>query len=590
MFDKVYFDQISFDGSATPDIVSYQAHLTAISRTPVTLVVMTLDFCGRTFGVNPCFATGTPCYNTFRTCTFKSAFLRQSRDYKFTSADTPLPFSSGERPYLAGVKYLPTEIKTNLTIAGRVSVEFYDEPDSDVSIDPYIAQRTSVQGTFFRKLLARNPNYKGRLVRISEGFLGLAEADFRQRWIGVIENIEINKNGSVKVEIVDLLKSIGNIEIPPKMDIKNLTDITTTATAITLTTVSGLSSPSGHVRIGDEIIHYTGLDTATNQLTGCARGHFGTIAYAHKANVKVQRVRHYPLANGFNILKEMLLTDAGLPAGHVDSTAFDYWRDWPGGEVSFSAIVSEPTKLDKLYFEIVDLLDCKSWVGEDLRVTIRRNIPNEPGRGYFTLTDEASIMDASTEVDLNEKSRLTRIMLYWDKTTLGEVDEIKEYNRLDIVVDADAESANEYNEVIEKVIYSRWLRSGLMEEGLLTTFIRNTLTRQLFRQRNAQPLINMDIELKDSDILTGSYCRVSTDETTYIDGSPVSNEIFQIVRRDFRGSKINMRLLKLPLEKWGFIAPNATPAFDMASDAQRESAFITENNGLINNKPGYYIW
>ncbi len=569
--------------------MTYADKLADISRTPVTLVVITLDYCGRTFGVSPCLATGSPCYNTYPTCKYKSAYLKQSKDYKFTSADAPLPFRTNERPYLKAVRYLPCEIKDNLTINARVTIEFYDEPDTDVGIDPYVSQRSSIQGTFWKKLLIRNPNYKGRQVRIYEGFHGLSEAAFQQKWAGVIENITLEK-GTVKIEVVDLLKSLANIEVPPKLDIKNLNNIDATTTTITFTTLAGLDSPSGYVRIGDEIIYYTGVNTNTNQITGCTRGYFSTVAAAHRANSKVQKVRYYPPANGFNILKEMLLTDAGIASSYVDTATFDYWRDWPGGEVNFTAIISEPTKLDKLYFEIVDLLDCKSWIAEDLKITIRRNIPNEPERPYFSLSDEANIIHNSTSVDLNEKSRLTRILLYWDKTTLGKIDEIKEYNRLDIAVDADAESANEYGKTIEKKIFCRWLRSGYMQEETLQQFIKNTLTRQLFRQRNAQPIIALDVELKDSDIKTGSYCRVSTDEVLNIDGTPLTNEIFQVVKRDFKGSKISLKILKLPSERFCFISPNNVPDYDNASDAQREYGYITDNNGLINDKAGYYIW
>lgn len=62
-------------------------------RTPVALVVLSMDFCGRTFGVDPCLATGTECFNTFPTCKFKSAYQNVGKDYRFTSADAPVPFN-----------------------------------------------------------------------------------------------------------------------------------------------------------------------------------------------------------------------------------------------------------------------------------------------------------------------------------------------------------------------------------------------------------------------------------------------------------------------------------------------------------------
>ena len=431
--------------------MAYDDYKNALTRTPITLLVLTLDFCGNSFGVAPCTATGVPCYNTWHTCKDKANYSRQTKDYRFTSSDAALPFKDGERPYIKNVSILPTEIKTTLTVNARAKLSLLDEPDTDVGIDPYVDQRSSVQGTFWKKLLARNTNYKARPATIYEGFLGLTEAEFVKKFPGRLENIALGR-GEVRLEIVDMLKSLANVEVPEKLAIKLIADITDTATEMTLSDVTGLDNPAGYVRIGDEIIYYTGVNGTTNQLTGCTRGYFSTTAGSHSANAKVQKVRYYAPANPFDILKEMLLTDAGFAAGDVDSTTFDYWRDWPGGEVDFSAIISKPTKLVKLYFEIVDLLDCRSWVGEDLKVTIRRNIPNEPGISYHYLTDEANIAHNSASVDLNAKSRLSRVSLYWDKMAIGKDKEDADYNRIDVGVEAEAESPNDYGETIEEKI------------------------------------------------------------------------------------------------------------------------------------------
>lgn len=569
---------------------SYSDFLSKISRTPVSLVIITLDFCSNVFGQAPCTATGTPCYNTFPTCKDKIHYSKTTRDYKITSADAPLPFKAGERPYIKDMKHLPTEIKDNLTINARVTINIYDEPDTDIGIDPYVSQRSSIQGTYWKKLLARNPNYKSRTVKIYEGFRGLIEAGFQQKFIGAIDNITSGKSGEVKIECVDLLKAIANIEVPPKLDIKLLNNIDDTQTEMTLTSVVGLDAP-GYIRIGDEIIYYTTKNETTNVLSGCTRGYFATTSKEHKAKDKVQKVRYYPPANPFDILKEMLLTDAGISSLYVDTAAFDFFRDWPGGEVNFSAIISEPTKLDKLYFEIVDLIDCKSWVAEDLKITIKRNIPNEPDRQYTYLTDESNIINNSASVDLNEKSRITRVLLYWDKSTLGKIDEIKEYNRLDIAVDADAEHANEYNEVIEKKFFCRWLRSGYIQEETMAGFIKLFVMRQVRRYRDAMPIITLDIELKDSDIKTGDFVKISTDEMLAIDGKPLDKAIFQVSKRDFKGHKINLKVLKFPSRKVCLFAPAGTPDYTSATEAQKEYGFFSGANGKMSNEDdGYYFY
>ena len=68
-----------------------------------------------------------------------------------------------------------------------------------------------------------------------------------------------------------------NVTVPGQTTTLN-GDITNSATTITLTSASGFSV-SGTVRIGDELITYTGI--STNDLTGCTRGTNSTTAAAH---------------------------------------------------------------------------------------------------------------------------------------------------------------------------------------------------------------------------------------------------------------------------------------------------------------------
>ena len=104
---------------------------------PIRLVYLHLDYCGNVFGASPCLATGTPCFNTWKTCKYLSAFDNVGKTYKYSEIDAALPFK-GVRPYVKSVKLLPTEIKTNLTVNARVSTVMVDEMDQDIDTDPYI--------------------------------------------------------------------------------------------------------------------------------------------------------------------------------------------------------------------------------------------------------------------------------------------------------------------------------------------------------------------------------------------------------------------------------------------------------------------
>jgi hypothetical protein len=247
--------------------MTYNAELAAIARTPVAMMVMALDWCalacgpGASWEASPdavwtdagavwadngddgCGALpADPCYNTWPTCRDRARYSRGTRNYKFTSAVAPLPFK-GVRPYIGSVKYLPTEIQSDRTVSARCTVVCHDETDADVGIDPYLPIRSGVRGTFWKKLVARNRNYKGRIVRMYEGFAGLDESDFAETFVGRIDNVRLSA-GEIEIEIADLLKVLSEIEVPSKTDVALAADIDAAAAACRSTTwtTSGISS------------------------------------------------------------------------------------------------------------------------------------------------------------------------------------------------------------------------------------------------------------------------------------------------------------------------------------------------------------
>lgn len=577
----------------------YVAELEKLSRTPCQLAIITLDACSLVYGVGACTASGaagTECYNTFPTCQDKVNFARTTKDYKFTSHEASLPFKAGERPYIKNIAFLPTEIKDSLTVKGRLTLEMTDEPDTDIGIDPYVATRASVQGTFWKKLLARNPNYKGRPIKLYDGFIGLTEGDFTtdgKLFSGIIDNITLGK-GVVKVEAADLLKALDQVEIPAKLNLKLATDITDVQTSFALTygsDVASMDSPTGYVRIDDEVIYYGAISTVTRILSSCLRGRFGTTAATHRANDKVQAVKYYAEDNPFDTM-EQILTDAGVVAGDIDSGAFAAEKAF-SDDMNVMAVISEPTKASELYKELVDLLGCKSWVSEALLITIARNLPNRPTRAYTTLTDDEDIIADSGVVDLNQKSLVTRCSIYWDKDATGADDEPASYARLTVALDADAEGVNEYNQIAEKKIMSRWLNNAVSgTEEDLGSWVEAIADRQVWQHRDPQSLLSLDLEIKDSLLLTGQFARVTTDEMQDLDGNDLTSVKFQVVRRERKENMLTLKLLQLTSRRACYITPDDAPVFASATETQKdEYGYISEDDGkMADMTEGYYIF
>lgn len=560
----------------------------------------------------PCTATAS-CNNTFATCKDSANFNNTTIAHDYISADVPyrravdtfflritgagedritsdesvrlvaMPINA--RPYVKSVKPMPTEIiPGKLTIKGRETIEFLDDEESD--------------GSYWKKLLARNPHWKGRTVERYEGFIDDGGNEFRLRWAGTIDNIKLSR-GKISMELIDLLEDMEKIEVPPKVSIALSSAATDSAVTISINSISGVPT-AGYGLIDDEIIQWTGINTVQLQLTGVTRGKFNTDAAAHDDGVKFSLVAVYS-GNPFDILEGMLIdsqditTDnppgAGIDSARVDSAAFTYWKDWPATDIDFQGVITEPIKLGKLFFEIVSFLDCMVWQDERQRITVRRNVPNEPGRIYTSITDAANIITGSTKTDLNDESRKTRIVLYWNKLANAEDENVDSYRRIDVDVDAAAEGADQYNEIQEEKIWCRWITSDYIQEEIATTYVTNIIKRRLFDRIDAHAILDYAVELKDEGVQTGAHVQLTTDELLLPDGSALDGETFRIWKRDPKGNRVSYRAWRLMKKKFAFIAPNGTPSFSAAADAQKEYGFISRSDGKMDNdNEGYHIW
>ena len=201
--------------------MSFASELAGYSRKRQDIIVINLDACGLTWGTAPCTAsTGDKCYNTYFTCDDKPNYDKRTKRYYFTNSGARNFNIPEARPYIKEISDLPTEIKENGTVTKRLKVRFQDEPElTDTVQDKYYSTRASIQGNFFQKLVARNPNYKGRIIELYEGFDSLAFADFTLRFVGKIENITLG-NGWCEIEAIDLLRSLEDVEFPSARNIK----------------------------------------------------------------------------------------------------------------------------------------------------------------------------------------------------------------------------------------------------------------------------------------------------------------------------------------------------------------------------------
>lgn len=569
---------------------SYQSHSQSISRTPITLVQLHIDKCARSFGVAPCVAAGTACYNTYHTCKNRANYSRTVNILEYVTVDAGVPFHQGERPYVLAVDYLPTEISNSLTVSGRCKITIADEPDTDYGIDPSIATRTKpVPGMYWKKFLARNPNYEGRTVKIWEGFAGLTRSGFELRWQGVIDNITYSGD-RVVVEAVDTLKPIKDYCLPEKKELALYLDLTTLSTELAVRLSSGLSTYS-YYRLNDEAIQINSYNSALDSVN-VTRAVLGTQIDEHRAGDKLTPIWHRGPENPFDTM--LFISSFCGVSSIMNTTAWTAAKNWPGDDQDIETYISEPQDCDKLLFELAELTNCRIWYNERQKIDIRRISPNDVSRTYTSITDHAHIIEDSVSVDYRATDRLSRVWMYWGQSAMGVDEDSTSYAYLTGAIDAEAESSVYYDKIAERTIYNRWSHSS--DGPGYTDAVkraRSYCERILFNRRDPLPMLTMELEIKDSTILTGQYLQIDTDEIESITGAHSNNKYLCVYRDNIGDGKIKIKAQSLPTRNLCVIgSTTAAGDWTAASSADRNYGYICDSSGYLSDGEtlGYHIY
>ena len=576
----------------------YIALRDALVSKPQIIVVMTLDSCSLTYSVGACTASGDPgdeCYNTLGTCQDVDNYDKTTKDYKFCmhGRDLPLP---GENilPYLLDdSQVLPTEIdplgSAKIVKNAKVTLKFADEPDNDVGIDPYVDNRSYTpedQGTFWRKLLARNLYTLGRSVVIKHGYQGLAEADYehlKQKYI--IEGIKgPDRRGVVSVVLKDPLKRADRVKVPVET-FGEVDDNPLLAGANVINLDDSSAYPaSGYVRIDDEIKKFTG--NAANQLTGVTGAHFGTSDVNHTQDTRVQLCYVQESINVWDIINDILQNEVGFDAADIDEAGAEEEVDRALQAFTFTGIVSKPTKASDLLTELTEQsMSYLFWDEEVQKIRFKAFFLPSPDDSIADLNETEHL--AELAVDNNEKSRISRVVVHYEKDAIGDLKKQESYSRSYIVSDEDAADPEQYGEHETKTIFSRWITTATIARRIGTVF-RN-------RFRDPPKKVAFIVSPKDSDMQIADIIELTTDRIVNPDGSARASRRYQILKKKhvspatYRFDVLDSGWSSL---RYGNIAPAGTPDFGAATPEQKEDYVFISAGGpppVMSDGTGSYV-
>jgi len=470
------------------------------------------------------------CYNAFGNCQDTANFVKEVQTYKFIDR-LNLPTAACDYfPAVKSVSYGSTRLDPGggLAIRGKVTVTLQDFTTNDAKLDDYTRERTynpEEQGTFFGKLVARNKFYIGRPMRVLEGYIDepFDTANFRTREY-IIENIiGPDKTGKVSIIGKDPLTLAANDKAKCPVPSTGVCNAAVTDTATSFAVDSGSGSGytiDEHVRVDDEIMLVTNIATDTLTVT---RAQGGTTAAAHDAGAAVQICKTYTDEPVIDIIQDLLENFAGVPSSFIPFT------DWQAEETEslsgydLTTIISEPTGVQKLLKEIVEITLLDIWYSDvDQEIKLKLQTP-------FTsvtqeINDTYNIVEKSLQIKAENKKRLTRVLIYYGINNYAkDLGETSNYSLANFEIEADKEGANKFNDIKTKVLFSRWMDSSNDIQIALTS-------QRLLKRYSNMPLeVSFTLDAKDvSTLQTGDVFDLNTRIIQGLAGLPETAR-FQVI-------------------------------------------------------------
>jgi hypothetical protein len=573
---------------------------------PVSLVEIDREVCSLTFGVAPCPATGTPCYNTWRTCAATTAYAPTTQTLRFVKPRADLPMSWDAVPSLVSTSASPTELNVGdvdassgpLGKRAQANITLQDHPTSDIQLDPYVSTRGGnpfARGTFWTRLKARWPYYKGRKIRILDGYIGQALSAMQRREF-LIDAIDgPDSRGRVTIKAVDPLRILDDktSQAPKQSQGELSAAITAVQTTLTVTGALLADYPvSGTLRIGSELMTYTGrtLSGGILTFTGITRGTDGSVAATHEIESRVQTCLRYTDVNAWEVAKGLIQAYAPSAYAFIDTAQWQAEADqWLDGFI-VSGVVSEATGLNQLLAELCRDAQFFIWWDERQQKILLRAL--RPPEGVpAAWNDDANIIAGSQSLQYRPDERISQIWYYYQPRDLSKkLDDEANYRKVRIRIDAESESDREYDEVAVTKIFSRWVRTDAIVTAITT--------RLLNRYRDTPFYLTVSVDAKDNGVWTADIVDVTTRLITNADGLPLSQRYTIISAQETSPGSVVKYVLQSYSSgggggtgggRYGYYMITSAPIFSAATDEQKLSGgWWAQSDGLMpDGTPGY---
>tara|TARA_R110000751_G_C13772644_1_gene480303 strand:+ start:177 stop:1964 length:1788 start_codon:yes stop_codon:yes gene_type:complete len=587
-----------------------------VGRSPVTIVELEQPRCTNTFGVSPCTATGTACYNCPGTCgdlanlnndgSIKWRFTDDrpvSRDrYDFSDPDNlelpPLPtgvnVSTSASQINAGSNL---DGRSPLGVTGKVSVGLSDFQWNDIWGDNSLASRSGVvagksppvRGPFWALWTARNQLFNDMYLRIYDGYETESLSEMRQRLYTLDKVDGPNSSGKVTLTGLDPLRLAGDkkSEFPRTSDLDlygnislNSLTVQVFGAVVDLSDDFGNTGDTKYLVIDREIIRYTGY---TNEgegvftLTGILRGALGTDAAAHEDGNKVQRVGRYEALEFWLVANDLLANHTEMPPGFIPLADWNEEGSTYLPTYKATRTILAPTSVKTLLGQITQQGLFYIW-WEEYAQEIKMLAVRAPEAAPTVLTDESNLIRGST-LTRDPSIRVTKVAVYYNQTDVfGNDQDATNYANRYTAIDGD-----NLGETRAISIYAPWIENR-------TQAVQLSL-RLLIRYKSVPKFLSVSIDAKDREVTVGSVVDIETAAIVDSEGNLDRTRWQVISAKELKAGHsyaLNLQTYEFVGRFGRYMAADA-PDYDNATDAEKAiGSWYSGADGLLSaGEKGY---
>lgn len=338
-----------------------------------------------------------------------------------------------------------------------------------------------------------------------------------------------------------------------------------------------------YICIGDEVIRYTAKDgDVLSWPSSEYRAQFGTPREDHGKDDGVQQC-YAPVDKSVTDVIQEICNAAGVADTYIDLAGLAQEdADWLGAVARITACIPAPEKASSLLNDLLRDLNMYAWPDPVAqKIKFKADMPQLAG-AVKEITPVETIGKSMQVVPLDDLRITQAYISYAPFSATGSNSSRQDFKHTNGYRDAGAESANEYNGVVQKQIFSKWLSSANELHA------RALVARKRRRFRNAPFRAKFKLDPRD-EVGMADLIDVTSNNKTSATGAPLKVRM-RVTKLQGAGNQ-DVEAVSTTFEgRNAFIAPFGCPDYADATEEQRAMyAYICDANEKMPDGTGGYL-